>query len=426
MDYPNRARMKILGRVSVIPENDWETLAQLEVADYRAQVERGFKIHIEGFDWNCPQHITPRFTEQYVNQLLEPLQQENHRLKRQISAFGSSPTKQPFSNGNGDDANSYGEGELELVVSGIRQLAPKVRAFELRDIRGGALPKVKAGSHIQLPVKLANGETTKRHYSICSNPARRDIYEVAILREDEGSGGSVAIHESYQLGQIIFCSKPENHFQLDDSAAPKVLIAGGIGITPIKAMAQELKAKGHKFELHYAGKNIQAMPFRDRLAREFGESIHIYSSADNQRLDIASLLKTISKDAQIYLCGPNRLIEAVKKEAKAQNIDLNRIRFEAFSAVVDPQAKPVELILKRSEKTIQVKKDQSLLDAMLDQGVSIPFSCKTGVCRSCAVKVIDGSAQHKDSVLTKEEKDVDKMMCPCVSRATTDSLTLDI
>lgn len=415
MDYPNRARLKIIGRVSVIPESDWETLAQLEVADYRAQVERGFKIHIEGFDWNCPQHITPRFTEQYVNQLLEPLQTENQRLKSQVSSLYNSATK-----------HSFGDGELELVVSGIRQLAPKVRAFELRDIEGRRLPKVKAGSHIQLPVKLPNGETTKRHYSICSNPARRDIYEVAILRENEGSGGSAAIHESYQLGQVIFCSKPENHFQLDDSTAPKLLIAGGIGITPIKAMAQELKAKGHQFELHYSGKNLQAMPFRDRLVREFGESMHVYSSEDNQRLDIAGLLKTISNNTLIYLCGPNRLIEAVKQQAKEQNISSNRIRFEAFSGGVAADAKPVELRLERSKKTIKVKRDQSLLDAILDHGVAIPFSCKTGVCRSCAVKVVKGRAQHKDSVLTEQEKNEDKMMCPCISRSNTDSLSLDL
>jgi ferredoxin-NADP reductase/predicted pyridoxine 5'-phosphate oxidase superfamily flavin-nucleotide-binding protein len=418
MDYPNRARMKILGRISVVAEDDWETLALLEVANYRARVERGFKIQIEGFDWNCPQHITPRFTEAHVNNLLESLQQENQRLKDLQNLSTELDTSKSI--------KQFGNGPLPLVISGIRQLAPNVRAFELRDPDGNELPSVTAGSHIQLPVKLANGELIKRHYSICSNPARRDIYEVAILREDEGNGGSKTIHQTYQLGQRLHCDLPNNNFELDETLSPKVLIAGGIGITPLKAMAQSLKSSNIDFVLHYAGRSVKAMPFRDRLERELGIAMQVYSSEDNRRLDIAKLLSHAPKEAIFYLCGPNRLIEAVRKEAKLQGIPDERIRFERFASTIEKTAKPVVVKLQKSNREIEVEAEQSILDALLEQNVAIPFSCKTGVCRSCVVKVLDGEPQHNDSVLNDAEKKQERLMCPCVSRSSTPKLTLDL
>lgn len=417
MDYPNRTRMKVLGRIRVIAEDDGELLSQLEVDDYRASVERGFLIDIEAFDWNCPQHITPRYTEEYINQLLKPLQQENLLLKQNRD--------QPSANTSGLQTPS-GSGPLELVISGIRQLTPRVRAYELRDPKGLDLPAISGGSHLQLPVQLRNGEQSKRHYSICSNPARRDIYEIAVLREDHPASGSRSVHEQYQLGKSIHCQLPDNHFALHNDDRPAVLIAGGIGITPIKAMAQTLSKRNTPFTIHYAGRSEKEMPFRDRLQREFGDHIHIYSSADNNRMDITHVLDSAPSNAVFYTCGPNRLIDGITKAAEIQGIPPERIRFERFTASVGENAKPVKVVLQRSNKTLNVPANTTILDSMLDAGIAAPYSCKTGNCKSCAVKVVEGSALHRDSALSEAERTEQQLMCPCVSRSSSEVLILDI
>jgi ferredoxin-NADP reductase len=319
-----------------------------------------------------------------------------------------------------------GNGPLELVISGVRQLTPRVRAFELRDPNGTDLPVVEAGSHLQFEMKLPDGKSTIRHYSICSNPARRDAYEIAVLREDEGGGGSVAVHQQFAIGRQLNIQQPQNHFQLHDDARPAVLIAGGIGITPIKAMAQSLKASGKDFQFHYAGRSKPEMAFRDRLQREFGDDLTIYSSADGERMDIARVLSSMPVEAIIYVCGPGGLIDAVARVATELNVDPERVRFERFVATVAANARPIQVELRRSGKQIEVAVDQTILDAMLDAGIDSPYSCKAGNCKSCVVKVLDGEPEHMDSALSVAEREDYQLMCPCVSRARGDHLALDI
>ncbi len=412
MDYPNRTRLKLLGRVETVDMDDLATIEKLEDDHYRARIERAFIIHVEAFDWNCPQHITPRYTEAEVEQMMAPVLEENQALKSK-----SVVRKVP---------DVPGEGELELVITGIRQIANNVRAYEFRTIDRSPLPKVSAGSHIKMPVLLEDGELQWRHYSIATNPARQDAYEIAVLREDNGSGGSDYIHDHYQLGQIIHTGKPENNFALHGDNRPAILIAGGIGITPIKAMAHDLKERHVTMHLHYAGRGRWDMPYRDRLQREFGDAISIYIKQEGQRMDLASIMTAASTDSLFYICGPQRLIDAALATAQKNGIASNRVRYERFSAAALVDARPVTLELARSGKTIDVPADKSLLDAMLAEDVPIPFSCKAGNCKSCVVKVLEGEAEHHDSALTDEERETGQMMCPCVSRAKSDKLVLDI
>ena len=414
MDYPTRTRLKLLGRVRVIAEDDYEILARLEVDDYRARVERGFLIQVEAFDWNCPQHITPRYTEDQIETLMAPLLEENRALKA-----GGGERQLP-------QAKVLGDGPLSLQISGVRQLTPRVRAFELRDPNGGELPAVEAGSHLRVPVVLENGESAVRHYSICSNPARRDVYEIAVLREEEGGSGSRAVHEQFELGLELRCELPQNHFQLHGEARPTVLIAGGIGITPIKAMAQTLKARGTELQLHYSGRSRAEMPFLDRLEREFGDNLSVYSAADGERLDLAQILAAAPADSVFYLCGPARLLDAVTGVARNLGISCERIRFERFEAAIAADAKPVQVELRRSGLQLQVPADQSILDAVLEAGVDAPYSCKLGDCKTCAVKVLEGEAEHRDNSLSDYEREQQGLMCPCVSRATGDKLVLEL
>ena len=414
MDYPNRTRLKLLGRVRLVGPEESELLGQLAVDSYEARVERGFIIQIEAFDWNCPQHITPRYTDADIETLMAPLIEQNRTLQAsQVAADVAAP-------------QILGGGPLELVISGVRQLTPRVRAFELRDPNGADLPAVEAGSHLQFPMQLPDGETTIRHYSICSNPARRDAYEIAVLREDEGGGGSLAVHAQFSIGRHLHCELPQNRFRLHHDNKPAVLIAGGIGITPIKAMAQALEARGTDMQMHYTGRSLQEMAFRDRLVREFGNALTLYSSADSQRLDIEQVLSTAADNAIIYVCGPGRLIDAVVDTARDLDIDPDRIRFERFGATIQLDARPIRVELRRSGKQIEVAADQSILDAMLDAGVDSPYSCKAGNCKSCAVELLEGEAEHRDSALSTTERDDYRLFCPCVSRARGDYLALDI
>ncbi|MEH6470910.1 MAG: 2Fe-2S iron-sulfur cluster-binding protein [Halopseudomonas sp.] len=443
MDYPHRTRLKLLGRVQVIDLQDSETLSRLEDDHYRAQIERGFVIHVEAFDWNCPQHITPRYTEaEFKEEYKEEFKQElKEELKEEFDpAAGTSPsaesrsadqdhsaaTVQQHSIERSDRTDSLGEGELELVISGIRQLSPRVRAYELRAPDDAELPPIAAGSHLLLPITLESGEVVQRHYSIASNPARRDIYEVAVLREADGGGGSRALHASYRLGMQLRTALPGNYFSLDPQPTPTVLIAAGIGITPIKAMAQHLTTLDRPFKLHYAGRSGKEMPYRDRLQREFGQQIRLYAGDQGERLDIENILISAPNNTLFYLCGPTRLIDNVIAVAEANGISPDRIRYELFQSAVAADSRPIQVELARSGKTLAVGSDQTILDALLSQGINQPYSCKTGQCKTCAIKVLDGEPEHRDTALSGDERNSLQLMTPCVSRAKTDHLVLDL
>jgi hypothetical protein len=414
MDYPNRTRLKVLGRVRLVGGGEPELLARLEVADYRAAVERGFVIRIEAFDWNCPQHIAPRYTEAEVEALVAPVLEENRALKAV-----------PRSGRAGLPA-VIGLGPLELVISGVRQLTPRIRSYELRDPEGRELPAVQAGAHLEVPVRLENGKTATRRYSIASDPARRDAYEIAVLREDTGTGGSRAVHESFGIDLRLRCGLPRDDFALHDDARPAVLIAGGVGITPIKAMAHALKGRGTGAQLHYAARSRVEAAYRDELARDLGDGVRLYASADGHRMNIEALLAAAPPDAVFYVCGPYRLVDAVARNAEKAGIDTARIRVERFTASIALDAKPVEVELRRSGKTLQVANDQTILDAALAAGVEAPYSCRAGNCKTCAVKVLEGEPDHRDTALSPAERERQHLMCPCISRAKGERLVLDL
>jgi hypothetical protein len=205
-----------------------------------------------------------------------------------------------------------------------------------------------------------------------------------------------------------------------------VLIAGGIGITPIKPMAQALRGNGNALQIHYAARSRRDMAFGDRLQREFDDDIKLYSSANGERINVGQLLSAAPADAIFYICGPERLIDAVSMAATELNIDAKRIRSERFAAATITDSKPIQLELRRSGKQIEVPADESILDAMLNAGIEAIYSCRTGDCKTCAVKLLEGEPDHRDAALSKIEHEQDQLFCPCVSRAQGDKLVLDI
>lgn len=324
MDYPRQRRLKILGRARVVEEaNEPELIARLEDPHYRARVERGIVIRIEAFDWNCPQYITPRFTEDEVaRRVAEAVRDGAHTQSPARDLVDAADAVAPI-----------GSGELSLVVSGVQQMTPRIRAYELRSADWGELPAVTAGAHLELPVRLANGTLATRQYSLATHPERRDRYEIAVLREEDGRGGSAAIHANWQIGTRLNVPLPLNHFPLHGDHRPAVLIAGGIGITPIKAMAQALKARSTAFELHYTGRTPLEMAYRDRLVIEFPAGYRTYCSRlpGHSRLDIASVLCAAPADSVCYVCGPSGLIKTVLATATDLNLGPERVQYESFA-----------------------------------------------------------------------------------------------
>lgn len=316
MDYPNQARLKILGRARVIDEDsDPDMLARLEDPHYRARVERGVVIHVEGFDWNCPKYITPRYTKEEIAL----------RIKEARSTRNEQPSEQ--------QGEPLGNGELALTVTGVRQLTPRIRAFELRARDWGVLPRAEAGAHLEVPVRLADGTMATRQYSLMTRPGRQVVYEIAVLLESDGRGGSRAIHQSWRIGTQLRISAPINHFPLHADSRPAVLIAGGIGITPIRAMALSLKRRNVPFELHYTGRTPVDMAYHDQLAAEHGESYFPYFTRvpGHRRLDAEEVLGRAADDAVFYVCGPARLIEAVHAAANRLGIAPERVQTESFN-----------------------------------------------------------------------------------------------
>ena len=420
MDYANQRRLKILGRVQLVDAKaDPALIARLQTPlelTGNARIERAVIISVEGYDWNCPQHITPRFTKAEIAEGIAPLRAEIERLTRAQGGARAVPS-----------ATTLGHGSLALRVSGVRQLTPDIRAYELRAADGTELPAVRAGAALDVPMRLKSGAQTTRRYSIASDPGRRDSYEIAVLREDEGSGGSAAVHSDFQLGMTLRCCVPVNDFVLHTDDQPVVLVAGGIGITPIKAMVHQLRTEGRPFELHYAVRSLGQAAYLAELEHAVGADLHVYAGDQRQRLDAARAIALAAADAVFYVCGPQRLIDAVLAAGRAAGVAEDRIRFERFSsAEVSTVNRPLTVTLHQSGNRVPVAREQSILDAVEAAGVPVAFGCRSGTCGTCKVKVLGGLPEHRDAALTGDQRNSDGLMCICVSRAAGAELTLDL
>jgi ferredoxin-NADP reductase len=275
-------------------------------------------------------------------------------------------------------------------------------------------------------MRLESGDYDFRAYSLCSDPADRSAYEIAVLRHDDGRGGSRAVHLDFEVGHRLRCDLPRNSFALHTDSRAAILIAGGIGITPIKSMATVLQARGSVYELHYAVRSEREAAFGTELRRALGDRAMLYSAEHGVRMDIDHLLSAAAPDAVVYACGPARMLDAVTRAAGRLSIPRDRLRVERFVAAVPPDAKRITVELRRSGQTVHVRSDQTILDALLEAGIDAPYSCRAGICKTCAVVVLAGEAEHRDTALTDADRTHLALMCPCISRARTDRLVLDL
>jgi ferredoxin-NADP reductase len=291
----------------------------------------------------------------------------------------------------------------------------------LEDPHGRKLPRWSAGAHLDVIV----GDYVRK-YSLCGAHEEESRLQVAILRDLQGRGGSTFIHEQIRPGMMIRVRGPKNHFRLDENAVSYLLIAGGIGITPIIAMADRLKRLGRNYEIHYAGRSLTTMAFVERLRSDHGGRLHLYPSQEGRRMDLEALVGLQESGRQVYACGPERLLNSL--EALARNWPEGTLHIEHFSSTgthLDPSKEvDFDVELKDSELTVHVSADQTMLQALRAVGVDVPSDCEEGLCGTCEVKLIDGEVDHRDKVLTRAEREENRRMMACCSRAKHGKITV--
>ncbi|RDU98870.1 PDR/VanB family oxidoreductase [Trinickia dinghuensis] len=305
--------------------------------------------------------------------------------------------------------------------------AEGIIALELVDPSGGELPPFDAGAHVE--VDVGNGLT--RHYSLCNSPQERDRYVLGVLREPSSRGGSASIHEGFHEGTCIEVSPPRNHFALDESAGHSVLVAGGIGITPLLAMAWRLHALGASFELHYCVRNRARAAFIDLLRQSpFAErvTVHCDDDGDAARLNMRAMLQNPRPDTHVYVCGPGGFINALIYVARDCAWNEANVHYEFFAASVCASGAGSGFVVHaaRSGLRVDVPAGKSVAQALLEAGIDVPLSCEQGVCGTCLTRVLEGVPEHRDVFLTPEERAANDRMLLCCSRAHSPLLRLDI
>lgn len=319
-------------------------------------------------------------------------------------------------------------GTLAVRIAKRREEAADIISFELAATDGGLLPAFSAGSHID--VRL--GEGMVRQYSLCNAPTERHRYLIAVLKEANGRGGSKAMHERLRIGDVLEISAPRNHFPLAHAGERSLLLAGGIGVTPILCMAERLSAVGVDFEMHYCTRNRDRTAFTSYIANSgFASRVHFHfdDGADLQRLDIPALLNTRGCcDTHIYVCGPKGFMDMVLAEARRQGWPEARLHYEFFSAepVQRDSDKSFEVQLASSGKVFIVPPDQSASQVLAEAGIEVPTSCEQGVCGTCVTRVLEGAPDHRDLYFTPEEQAANDQFTPCCSRALSSRLVLDL
>ena len=315
---------------------------------------------------------------------------------------------------------------LAVRVCEVRHAAIDVLSLVLASLDGGPLPACTAGAHID--VALPNGML--RQYSLChTGPALR-LYEIAILLDRDGRGGSACAHRDIRPGDTLQISPPRNLFPLLPAGRP-VLFAGGIGITPILAMAGALHAAGRDFELHYCSRSPERAAYRDTLARAaYAPQLRLYhdSTPEAGRLDAEAVLRRAGANAHLYVCGPAGFIRHVCGAARQAGWDESRVHFEHFAAPAQPAvaAGGFELILARRGQRVPVGPTETAAQALLAHGVALNLSCEQGVCGACLLPVLDGLPDHRDVFLSPAERDAGRCFTPCCSRALSPTLTIDL
>lgn len=315
---------------------------------------------------------------------------------------------------------------IEVVVTSRNNEALDICSYELTCAHGGELPGFSAGAHID--VHLPGGLI--RQYSLCSHPQERHRYQIGVLKDEASRGGSQCMHEQISSGDRLYISEPRNLFPLVGEARRSLLFAGGIGITPILCMAEQLADSGADFELHYCARSSERAAFVERLkGARFADRVHLHFDTDaDSRLDAAKVLAGPAPDLHLYVCCPSGFMQHVLDSARIQGWDDAQLHREYFAAApVDTSTDgSFQVKLGSSGQVFDIPADKTVVQVLESHGVEIAISCEQGVCGTCLTRVLEGVPEHRDLFLTDEEQAANDQFTPCCSRSKSALLVLDL
>lgn len=313
---------------------------------------------------------------------------------------------------------------MELCITQLTHEAEGIRGIELRALGGGALPPFSAGAHVD--VHLPGGLC--RQYSLTNDPQDTHRYCLGVGLAPSSRGGSLFLHQRLAVGQVLTVGMPRALFGIDERAAEHVFIAGGIGITPILSMVRWCVAQGRPWRLLYCVRSRSRAAFLWTLAsHEQRVCLHVDEEAGGVP-DLRDYIARAPAGAHVYCCGPSPLMDAVATAAQAMGLPRAATHFERFSADTPApasDARPFTVLLQRRGRRLTVAPGQSILQALESHGIAMPFSCREGLCRSCEVPLLGGTAEHRDHVLSDDERIGQRSILLCVSRAVSDELVID-
>lgn len=315
---------------------------------------------------------------------------------------------------------------LRVHVLNKVQEAQDIASFELVSIDDTPLPPFSAGAHIDVEVRPG----LIRQYSLCNDPIERHRYMIAVLRDPRSRGGSQGMHDDVHPGDTLSISAPKNHFPLEP-AARYLLLAGGIGVTPILCMAERLARTGAEFTMHYCARSPERTAFRERIAGlPFAGRVrfHYDSNTCGTRFELDAVLRAATPDTHLYVCGPSGFIDAVTGGAKAQGWADGRVHLEYFGAAPTDASgdRQFEVRIASSGKSYPIPPGASVVQVLHEHGVDVPVSCEQGVCGTCVTRVLEGTPDHRDHYFTDDERAANDQFTPCCSRAHTPVLVLDL
>lgn len=310
---------------------------------------------------------------------------------------------------------------ITVCVADIKQPVDNVKIFRFIPQSCATLPGFSPGSHILVKLNL-DGYIHYNGYSLINDPWDTEAYEIAVLRRDASHGGSSFMHNRIQTGSVLDITYPRNNFAINKLARKSILIAGGIGITPFITYINYLMHYQLDYEMHYAFNYINTSVFHNQLMDTI-KNYYYYCSNDGKRMRVEDILKDQPVGAHAYVCGPTSLIENVTSVAEYLNWPRSHLHYELFDS--GQSGNPFTFELKNSIRSGNVPKDLTLLEALENLGVDIPYGCRSGACGLCATRVISGDIEHRDCYLSDDEKKEGNVILPCVSRGH-DNIILDL
>lgn len=305
-------------------------------------------------------------------------------------------------------------------LTAMRYGAQDIVLYEFQPLDGQPLEAVQAGAH--LDIVLPNEQI--RSYSLLTPLCDAERYVLAVKRDADGLGGSRWLHDQARVGQTFVLQPPRNHFALADGDAPVLLLAGGIGITPVFSMLAQLRDAGRTVHLHYWSQTAEQTLFFDALKHSADVTLHLSGATGRQSL--ADILTTVDPKTQIYCCGPLRMLTEL--ETLSASYGLEHVRVERFQGASPPAtaSETFTVVLARSGTEVQVGRGETILGALLETGVEVMYSCEQGICGACEVKVLEGDPLHADSVYSREEHAQRGSMMICCSSSNSARLVLDL